>query len=105
MNMQRCEKGIKRGKPFFITIDGEKVVAYPGETVAGAMLSGGKMRFGNSCQKNSPRGVYCGIGICYSCLVTINTIPSQRACQTRAEAEMVIETQASTKEQPWKPMI
>jgi hypothetical protein len=100
MKIERYEKGVKRGTPFFIKVNGEQVVAYPGETVAGAMLAAGKKVFGTSCLKNSPRGVYCGIGVCYSCVLTINNIPSQRACQTLAKEKMVIESEVAAKENP-----
>ncbi len=93
MTMERAEKGLERGDPFTITIDGKEVGAYSGETVAGAMLAGGNITFGHSCRKNSPRGMYCGIGVCYSCLVTIDHIPSQRACQIQAIPGMSIESE------------
>ncbi len=96
--MKRCNKGIKRGKPFSITVDGEKVMAYPGETVATAMLTAGKKQFGESCRKCSPRGIYCGIGVCYSCTVTIDNMPSQRACQIPTRDQMVIKTEKGKKE-------
>ena len=28
----------------------------------------------------APRGVFCGIGVCFDCLVTVNGRPNQRAC-------------------------
>ena len=98
MKFERCKKGIKRGNPFSITVDGEKVEAYPGETVAAAMLSAGKNRFGDSCRKCRPHGVYCGIGVCYSCTVTIDDIPSQQACQTEVRDQMVIKTERVKRE-------
>jgi len=98
MTFERAEKGIERGDPFTITIDGKEVVAYSGETIAGAMLAAGKMTLGHSGQKKSPRGVYCGIGVCYSCLVTIDHLPSQRACQTPAKGGMAIESEKKTEQ-------
>jgi hypothetical protein len=28
-----------------------------------------------------PRGIFCGIGVCFDCLVVVNGIPDVRACQ------------------------
>ena len=42
----------------------------------------------------SPRGLFCGIGNCYECLVTVDGVPNVRACVTPVAAGMVIETGA-----------
>jgi succinate dehydrogenase/fumarate reductase-like Fe-S protein len=34
--------------------------------------------------------MFCGMGICYECLVTINGVPGQRACMCRVEPGMEI---------------
>ena len=31
-----------------------------------------------------PRGLFCGIGVCFDCLLTVNGVPSLRACSTEA---------------------
>jgi len=39
---RRVEKGVKRGKPFEIEVDGETLVAYEGETVAAVLVAAGR---------------------------------------------------------------
>lgn len=82
---------VSRGKPICLKVDGETVEAYEGETVHAALTAAGIRRLKNS-NSNLARGVFCGMGICYECLVTINQIPDQRACMTVVEDQMEIYT-------------
>ena len=90
---QRIEKGVQRGRQFEIEVDGEKIVAYEGETIAAALLAAGRRTFRRTPHKNHPRGVYCGIGLCYECMMVINGVPNTRACQTLASPGCRVETQ------------
>lgn len=83
---------IQRGKPVTISVDGKPIEAYQGETVAAAMLAAGIRTFHKSLKHQQPRSLYCGMGICYDCLVTINGVHAQRACITPVEEGMQIET-------------
>ena len=83
---------VKRGQPLGIIIDGKKVTAYEGETVATALLAEGIRVFGRTENKEHFHGIYCGMGICYECLVRVNGIPNMRACQTVVTEGMLVET-------------
>jgi aerobic-type carbon monoxide dehydrogenase small subunit (CoxS/CutS family) len=37
--------------------------------------------------------VFCGIGVCFDCLVTVNGVPNQRACLVPARPGDEITTQ------------
>ena len=39
---RRVFKGVERGQPFEIEVDGEKIVAYEGETIGAALLAAGR---------------------------------------------------------------
>ncbi len=82
MGNNRIEKGIVRGQRLEIQVDGEKVIAYQGETIAAALIASGRRTFRRTTQKNEPRGMYCGIGLCFECRMEINGLPNTRACQT-----------------------
>lgn len=84
---------VQRGEPITITVDGKPVEAYLGETVATALLAAGIRTFRKTHKHQQPRSLYCGMGICYECLVTINGVHAQRACVTSVEDGMVIETE------------
>ena len=83
---------IQRGERVNLTVDGKPIEAYQGETVAAAMLAAGIRTFHKSHKHQQPRSLYCGMGICYECLVTINGVHAQRACITPVEEGMQIET-------------
>ena len=44
-------------------------------------------------EERAPRGVFCGIGACYDCLVVVNGIPDVRACQRTIRPATQITTQ------------
>lgn len=83
---------IQRGERVNLTVDGKSIEAYQGETVAAAMLAAGIRTFHKSHKHQQPRSLYCGMGICYECLVTINGVHAQRACITLVKEGMQVET-------------
>jgi predicted molibdopterin-dependent oxidoreductase YjgC len=90
---RRVEKGIARGRQFEIEVDGRKIIAYEGETVGTALVAAGVQIFRHTAKRNQPRGMYCGIGLCYDCAMVINGIPNTRACQTLATPGCRVQTQ------------
>nr|WP_206313542.1 (2Fe-2S)-binding protein [Streptomyces coryli] len=56
-------------------------MAEPGRTVAGLLLAQGRNAWRTTREGGRPRGVFCGIGVCYDCLVVVNGVPDVRACQ------------------------
>ena len=75
-----------------VTVDGDPVQAYPGETVATVLLAAGRRTFRHTDQLHAPRGLFCGMGVCFDCLVTIDGQANVRACMTPVQAGMVVET-------------
>ena len=82
---------VLRGAKIRIVVNGEGCTAYEGETVHAALLAAGYRVLRKTPQGHQPRGIFCGMGVCYDCLVTINGAPNQRACMTRVEDRMEIE--------------
>ncbi len=93
MENRRVDKGVGRGNRFEIEVDGKKIVAYEGETVGSALVAAGLHTFRRTPKKDHPRGMYCGIGLCYECTMVINGVPNTRACQTLATPGCRVETQ------------
>ena len=81
-----------RGKAIHLTVDGHAVEAYAGETVATVLLTSGHLIFHHYEESHSPPSLFCGMGVCYNCLVTIDGVPNLRACITQVTPGMVIET-------------
>ncbi|MEN8243414.1 MAG: (2Fe-2S)-binding protein [Thermodesulfobacteriota bacterium] len=93
MTTYRIEKGVTPGQQFEIEVDKNKIVAFEGETVATALMASGRRTFGHTTKKGHPRGVFCGIGLCHNCLMTIDGIHNTRACQVLATPGCRVETQ------------
>ncbi|MDA0567516.1 (2Fe-2S)-binding protein [Streptomonospora sp. S1-112] len=64
-------------------IDGREVAVTPGETVAAVLLRQGRRSWRTTRGAGRPRGVFCGIGVCFDCLVVVNGVPDVRACRRR----------------------
>ncbi len=69
------------GPPVRFRFDGREVEALPGETIAAALAAAGIVAV-RQARSGAPRGPYCGMGVCFDCLVTVDGRPSQRACLT-----------------------
>lgn len=90
---RRINYALERGKALQITVDGKLVTAYAGETVASALLAAGIRVLRHTMKRHEPRSIFCGIGVCYDCLVTVNGVPNQRACITPVQPGLVVTSQ------------
>jgi D-hydroxyproline dehydrogenase subunit gamma len=79
--------------PLTISVDGLPVTGIVGQSLAGVILASGTVGFRRTSQDGRPRGVFCGIGVCYDCLVEVNGLRDVRACQRRAADGGVVVTQ------------
>ena len=91
-NDSRIELGIQRKLRFEIEVDGETVSVCEGESVAAALIAVGRRIFRYSDKGKTPRGLYCGIGQCQECRITINGNLDTLACQTDVAPGMKIQT-------------
>ena len=78
-----------RSAPLHLSFEGQIIPAGPGETVAAALIAAGFSTFRRT-HSGAPRGVHCGMGACFDCIVTIDGQPGQRACLTPATHGMCI---------------
>ncbi len=81
-----------KGRAVKISVDGRLIDAYEGDTIAAALLSAGIRRFRLSPKEKQPRSLYCGMGICFECLVTVDGVHAVRACVTPVADGMRVET-------------
>lgn len=91
--MIRIGSDVERGDAVTIIVDGDRVRAYPGETVAGALLAAGHRAWRRTRNNGEARGLFCGMGVCFDCMVTVDGRPHVRVCVTPVEDGMVVETQ------------
>jgi D-hydroxyproline dehydrogenase subunit gamma len=90
---RRVGEGVTRGAPFVLTVDGETIEAYPGETVATALLAAGRRTARRTAHRGAPRGVFCAIGVCHDCRMIVDGEANVRTCLLPARAGMIVETQ------------
>jgi predicted molibdopterin-dependent oxidoreductase YjgC len=83
---------IIRGAPFEIEVDGQRVLAYEGESLATVLMAAGVRAFASHAGPHAPSRLFCGMGTCQQCLVTINDMPNCQACRTIAQPGMKVET-------------
>ncbi|GBC63238.1 proline dehydrogenase [Desulfonema ishimotonii] len=83
-------QSVLRGEKITIRVNGQPVVAYEGESVHAALLAAGHRVFRQSRNGAGARGIFCGMGVCYECLVTINGVPNRRACMCPVEDGMEV---------------
>ncbi|OQB22790.1 MAG: Hydrogen cyanide synthase subunit HcnA [Firmicutes bacterium ADurb.Bin182] len=83
----------KRGKILNFTFNGEKLTGYEGESIAAALHAAGVKVLGESLNLHRPRGFYCAIGNCSSCLMVVNGVPNVKTCVTELKEGMVVQTQ------------
>jgi hypothetical protein len=82
--------GAHPGAGFEFEFDGRPVPARPGETIGAALLAAGVRRFRVTRFGGRPRGLFCGIGVCFDCLVSVDGEDSVRACLRAAAPGAVV---------------
>ncbi|SCW50529.1 Glycine/D-amino acid oxidase [Rhizobium mongolense subsp. loessense] len=79
--------GLETRVGFFV--DGAALKADRGMTIAAAMEASGCHDFSRGL-KGEARGLFCGMGACHDCLVTVDGKISQRACMSTVEEGMQV---------------
>jgi predicted molibdopterin-dependent oxidoreductase YjgC len=82
-----------RGQVLRFTFDGEQVLAHEGETVAAALLAASRRAFRRTQRRGEPRGLFCGMGVCFDCLVCVDGRVNVRACQVPVAEGMRVQSQ------------
>jgi thioredoxin reductase len=77
-----------------IEFEGQALTVTEGQSLAAALTQAGERAFRHTA-KGGQRGIFCGMGVCQDCLVTVNSQPNQRACMTRVEDGMTVERQVA----------
>jgi sarcosine oxidase subunit alpha len=63
-----------------ITVDTKPLDVLEGESLAAALWAEGFISLGHNPSTGSNRGMYCGIGHCYECRVTVDGVEDVRSC-------------------------
>ena len=82
-----------QGRQGTIYFDGKPLSAIEGEPIAAVLTEAGVRVFRHPAREDHPRGIFCAIGRCTDCAMTVNGVPGVRTCITRVEEGMRVETQ------------
>jgi NADPH-dependent 2,4-dienoyl-CoA reductase/sulfur reductase-like enzyme len=75
--------------PVHVSYEGRELDCFEGDSVSAALIAAGEYVCREAAD-GTPRGVFCGMGICSECLVTIDGQPGHRACMTPVRDGMAI---------------
>ena len=75
-----------------IYFNGKAIQARKGEPIMAALVAAGVEVF-RYTKKGSPRRMFCGIGRCTDCVMTVDGVPGVRTCVTDVREGMRIERQ------------
>ena len=73
--------------------NGKPLSGMSGEPIAAALHAAGVRTLRHSSRYHRPRGLFCAIGNCSSCLMTVDGVPNVRVCVEPLRAGMKVETQ------------
>ncbi len=73
---------------------GRPVPCRDGQSLAAALTEAGERAF-RTTPNDQRRGMFCGMGVCQDCLVTVDGIPNRRACMTMSEDGQRVEMQVA----------
>ncbi|MBO8137867.1 MAG: (2Fe-2S)-binding protein [Desulfotomaculum sp.] len=83
----------EKGRKVKFYYNGQELEGYEGETIAAALHANGIRGMRESIRMHRPRGLFCNIGNCSSCLMIVNGKPNTRVCVEKLKEGMVVETQ------------
>ncbi len=66
---------------------------FEGDSIASSLHALGVKKFTTSQKYSRPRGFFCGIGKCSSCLMRVNGVPNVRTCIAPLKDNINVETQ------------
>jgi len=84
--------------PFYFNL--KKMEGYPSDTIASALHANGVKTFTRSLKYNRPRGFFCGIGKCSSCLMRVEGVPNVRTCIAPLKKDIHVEMQDKFAKKP-----
>ena len=73
-----------------IKVDGAAVEAYEDEPIAAALVAAGIRVFRTTRKRSEPRRIFCAVGRCTDCVMTVDGKPNVRTCVTPVREGMEI---------------
>ena len=77
-------------KTLQFTFNGETIAAVPGQSISAAIFAADQKVLRKTRIKGEECSIFCGIGICWDCVVTVNGVMNQRSCLVEVQEGMVV---------------
>ncbi len=75
------------------SFNGETFRGVEGQSIAAALMARGVRELRKTRFDDEPRLIFCGIGICFDCVVVVDGVANQRACLVEVTDGAKIESQ------------
>ncbi len=82
-----------RGREVELKYHGKKIMAFEGETIGAALHAAGAKALTRSLKYHRPRGFFCAIGKCSSCMMRVDGVPNVKTCVIQVRDGMKIQPQ------------
>jgi predicted molibdopterin-dependent oxidoreductase YjgC len=73
-----------------ISVEGQRVQARAGETLATALLGAGVVPLRRTAVSGEPRAPLCLMGVCFDCLVEVDGMQNVQACMVEVREGMQV---------------
>lgn len=74
------------------TFNGQAFTCESGQSVAAALIAANNRELRRTRFEGEPRSIFCGIGICFDCVVVVDGVANQRSCLIEAKPGMKVES-------------
>lgn len=74
------------------TFDGEEFTCESGQSIAAALIASENRQLRTTRFGNESRSIFCGIGICFDCVVVVDGVANQRSCLIEVQSGMTVES-------------
>lgn len=76
-----------------LRVDGRELEVPAHRTVAAALMAEGQqVGWRTTRREGATRGLFCGIGVCFDCLATVDGKPTVRTCLVTVRDGMTVQT-------------
>ena len=74
------------------TFDGKEFTCESGQSIAAALIASDNRQLRTTRFGHEPRSIFCGIGVCFDCVVVVENVANQRSCLIEAKQGMKVES-------------
>ena len=83
----------KKGNKVTFIFEGRPIEGFEGEPIAAALHAAGIKVLRHSAKLNRPRGFFCAVGKCSSCLMEVDGVPNVFSCITKVRQGIQVRLQ------------